>query len=341
MATFVFGAGATRGASFVDPNLNPCLPPLDADFYAQLQRIRNNKHRQTVQKVIADTVELFGTNFQVTMETVFTTLEHTARMTETTGEKREFRKKELDAKKERLKQAIAATLEESLCDGGQQIGTECEHHEHLVASMKPKDAIVTFNYDCLIDETLKRHGNGKWNPRYGYGFELGKGRTYLKGDTEWAPKTPSSKQQTINLYKLHGSLHFNVTGENVVLKRRPYTKQHGNLRFTIIPPESNKRYDEGVFKRIWNHASRALYRTKHLIVIGYSFPPTDSHANALFRVSIKREGLQTLVIVNPDKAARYRTREVLKRGLAADTRVIVFDKFSEFGSDSVKRSLWE
>jgi hypothetical protein len=78
MALFVLGAGATRGASFVKPDKNPCLPPLDADFYAQLQRIRNRKHIETVQQVIEDTVELFGVNFQVTMEMVFTTLEHTA-----------------------------------------------------------------------------------------------------------------------------------------------------------------------------------------------------------------------------------------------------------------------
>jgi hypothetical protein len=77
MALFVLGAGATRGASFVDPVKNPCLPPLDADFYAQLQRIRNPKHEETIKSVIEDTVELFGINFQVTMETVFTTLEHT------------------------------------------------------------------------------------------------------------------------------------------------------------------------------------------------------------------------------------------------------------------------
>src|SRR5262249_17723771 len=83
MALFVLGAGATRGASFVDPAQNPCLPPLDLDFYAQLQRIANLKHQDTVRDVIKDTVELFGVNFQVTMETVFTTLEHTARMIET------------------------------------------------------------------------------------------------------------------------------------------------------------------------------------------------------------------------------------------------------------------
>ena len=109
MALFVLGAGATRGASFVKPADNPCLPPLDLDFYAQLQRIKNVKHQKTVRDVIKDTVELFGVNFQVTMETVFTTLEHTARMIETTGENRDFKRSDLDAKKERLMQAIAAT----------------------------------------------------------------------------------------------------------------------------------------------------------------------------------------------------------------------------------------
>src|SRR5262249_62351874 len=82
MALFVLGAGATRGSSFVDPAKNPCLPPLDQDFYAQLERIANPKHQKTVREVIQDTVDLFGVNFQVTMEAVFTTLEQTARMIE-------------------------------------------------------------------------------------------------------------------------------------------------------------------------------------------------------------------------------------------------------------------
>jgi hypothetical protein len=117
----------------------------------------------------------------------------------------------------------------------------------LVKMMKPKDAVITFNYDCLIDETLQKYGDGKWNARYGYGLNLGKGRANLDGYNKWTPSTPGAKDKTISLYKLHGSLHFLVEGEKgekVKLKRRPYTKQHGNLRFTIIPPESIKRYDE-------------------------------------------------------------------------------------------------
>jgi integrase len=52
----------------------------------------------------------------------------------------------------------------------------------------------------------------------------------------------------------------------VKLKRRPYTKQTGNLRFTIIPPESNKRYDQGVFKKLWYHAGQALHRASHVVI---------------------------------------------------------------------------
>jgi hypothetical protein len=125
----------------------------------------------------------------------------------------------------------------------------------------------------------------------------------------------------------------------VKLKDRPYTKQHGNMRFTIIPPESIKRYDQSIFKRIWYHAGQALHRAQHLVVIGYSFPVTDSHSHALFRISVKRESLKSLVLVNPDREARRRAREVLKRGLGPQTRVIVFDKLSEFAA--AERSLWE
>jgi hypothetical protein len=297
---------------------------LDADFYAQLQRIRSHKHRDTIRDVIKNTVELFGVNFRVTMETVFTTLEHTARMVETTGESRDFKHKELLQQRDTLMQAIAATLEESLCperdEGNRYEGRECKHHRKLVTMMKPKDAIITFNYDCLMDETLRRHGKDKWNPRYGYGLNLGRGGGNLVGYDNWSPKNPPEREKTISLYKLHGSLHFLVRGTRVHLKERPYTKQHGNLRFTIIPPESNKRYEESIFGRIWKQAGQALHRAQHLIVIGYSFPVTDSHSHALFRISVKSESLKSLVLVNPDRDARYRAREVLKRGWVQELR---------------------
>jgi hypothetical protein len=58
---------------------------LDRDFYSA-SRIANPKHQLLVTDVMKDVVELFGPNFDSTMETVFTTLEHTIRMIKTTGE---------------------------------------------------------------------------------------------------------------------------------------------------------------------------------------------------------------------------------------------------------------
>lgn len=343
MTVVVLGAGATRGASFVELQKNPCLPPLDTDFFTQLQRIRNPKHQDLVDAVMADAHDLFGVNFRVSLETMFTTIEQTIRMVKATRESREWRTAELEPMRSRLMQAIGAVLEESLQDGtaGNARKSEtCEHHRSLVNSLKPADTILSFNYDCLIDQALKDAGAGKWNARYGYGFDLGSRGSRLEGDQEWQPVPPSPKDGTIHLYKLHGSLHFQISEEppGIVLKARPYTKQHGALKFTIIPPESNKAYDQGSFSRLWKLASTAIHKAERLIFIGYSLPPTDMHSTVLFRTSVKKEALKSLVVVNPDRESRFRTREVVRRGLSKRTRVLSFDRFSEFASASPE--LW-
>jgi len=205
MALFVFGAGATRACSFVDPQKNPCIPPLDSDFFTQLQRVRNEKHQDLLNKVIRDVVILFGTNFSVTLETVFATLEHTIRMLRTTGDTRSFKRNDLTGMRDRLLQAIAVVLEESLgahvlTDHPDRSHYECDHHARMVnETMKSKDDIISFNYDCTIDFALKNHGSGKWNPRYGYGFELGPRGSNLTGDKFWSPVKPTEKDKTIRL----------------------------------------------------------------------------------------------------------------------------------------------
>lgn len=349
MALFVFGAGATRGAQFVDPTSDPCLPPLDADFFTQLQRVQNQKHRELISRVLIDVVDLFGSNCDVTMETVFTTLENTIRMLETTGDNRDFKRKELRERRERLEQAIAVVLEDSLAEkeGGRsrQDPRPCGHHEEFVSRiLHVGDDVLSFNYDCLLDFSLKAHGSEKWHPRYGYGFNLGAGGKLLTGDAFWRPKRPPQPghKNTIHLYKLHGSLHFQISGPDekphVYLKQRPYTRQKGNLRFSIIPPEWHKGYDKSAFARLWERAAAAIHRANHLVMIGYSLPQTDLHATALFRTSVRKGSLKSLVLVNPDPEARRRARGVLQRGMRGNTRVISFDTLEEFVA--ADRSMW-
>jgi hypothetical protein len=339
MAVFVLGAGATRGCSFVDPTRFPCIPPLDGDFFTQLQRVGNDKHTALIGQVMRDVVQLFGPNFDATMETVFTTLEHTIRMLETTGDNRAFKKKDLKEKRDRLEQAIAVVLEESLTEKRRGRSShspqQCKYHQRLVQDvLKPGDVVVSFNYDCVIDFALKRYGDDKWNAHYGYGFNLGSRGSALEGDGFWQPKKQAAEETTVRVYKLHGSLHFDVDDgfdpPGIKLKQRPYTRQAGDMKFTIIPPEWHKAYDEGVFATLWQKAAGAINRAEHIVAIGYSLPATDLHANALFRTSIRAKRLKSLVAVNPDREARKRTRTVLQRGLTPDTRVLSFDRLADF-----------
>lgn len=347
MALFVFGAGATRGCDFVNPTNHPCLPPVDRDFFTQLQRVQNEKHRQLIKDVMRDVVDVFGTNFDVTMENVFTTLEHTIRMITTTGETRAFRKRDLEEKTKRLTQAIAVVLEDALT--GKQHGHSshkprmCSYHRKFVEeTLKPGDDIITFNYDCVLDYSLATYGSNKWNARFGYGFDLGPRGKFLSGDTHWQPKEPATRATTAHVYKLHGSLHFYVTAKNnheyVKLKERPYTKQHGTMRFTIIPPEWSKPYDTGVFARLWKLAAAAINRAEHIAIVGYSLPPTDLHTTALLRTAIKTGQLKALLIANPDSAARKRTRTILQRGLQRHTKVLSCNDLSEFVN--IPRKTW-
>jgi hypothetical protein len=68
----ILGAGATVGASFAERAT--VRPPLNADFFTQLQRV-GKKDRDTVASTISDVVELFGSNFSLTLEDYFSQLE--------------------------------------------------------------------------------------------------------------------------------------------------------------------------------------------------------------------------------------------------------------------------
>jgi len=350
MALFVFGAGATRGCSFVDPLTNPCLPFMDNDFFTQLQKVRCHKHQAQIDAVMNDVVELFGNNFDVTMESVFSTLEQMIAMLGVKGkEPRGLKIAQLKQKQFRLKQAIAIVLEEALAslDGrSQQEPFDCTNHKEFVKNiLRKSDNIISFNYDCMLDYALKKYGEGKWNPQFGYGFKLNPKSSNLKNYDKWKPSGDTvRKVETTHLYKLHGSLHFLIENpeedmSEITLKERPYTKQKGSQRFTIIPPEWHKKYDRGVFANLWKRGGDAIASAEHIVIIGYSFPLSDLHSSSLFLTSIKQDNLKSLIVVNPDREARRRSRTILQRGLSSRTRVISIDTFDEF--IAVSRDVWD
>jgi hypothetical protein len=68
----------------------------------------------------------------------------------------------------------------------------------------------------------------------------------------------------------------------------------------IIAPQLYKQYDEEPFPAIWQAALETLSECERLIIIGYSFPPTDFRARRLFLEAFNAHGLRELTVVNPD-----------------------------------------
>lgn len=195
--------------------------------------------------------------------------------------------------------------------------------------------LISFNYDCLLDWHLKENGDDKWNARFGYLFPLRMG--FKLNDIElkyWSPKEVrlASRDKTIKLLKMHGSLNWkiNYTKKEISLKRRLY-QNVGNPQFTIIPPEWNKTSLRNlVFSRIWREAAIRINKETIFAFFGFSFVPTDLYAASLFQLSVKPKKIQKLIIVNPDKEARRRTRSILRRGISDETLVVQFDTMEEF-----------
>lgn len=333
-AVVFLGAGATRGASFVEKKKGALLPPLDADFFTQAQRLSKDKPASLVAELIENVVETFGSNFTLTMEGYLTRLEHLANVYEDYKLRGRPGTNKYRAMRDQFRQVLAAVLDESI--DGKEL---CDYHHRLLDVMANQDTIVSFNYDCLIDLTLKKWGKDKWNPRTGYGVPVYARGEKGAGTRHWAYPESDKKEypkHSITLLKLHGSINwFTVPKDKNFSRlklRQRWWHQQGDLHFEIAPPEWNKPIRSGIYKRIWQKARAALKEVKALVFIGYSLPETDLPAQALLMVNSQDnpEPLELLVTVNPDQQARRRIRQSLQKRMGSKTRVLSFERFSDF-----------
>lgn len=328
----ILGAGATLGSDFAEGAT--VRPPLNTDFFTQLQRT-SGKHAALVKSVVGDVVELFGSNFSLTLEDYFSQLESMIDATRfvTKGVAKQEGAK-FRAKRDRLMSALSAVLEASTDDAIRK-EAGCSRHRTLVDALRSRDTVISFNYDCVMDDALRRAGIRKWTARYGYAFPQ-PSRVAGDGDIYWSCDEPApSAGDTIHLLKLHGSLNWqlpsSLTGA-ITLKQRLH-QQRGTPRFTIIPPGwSKQERDEPIFQDLWRKAERALRNARTIAVVGFSFTPTDLHVEAIVRLALSQsKSLKTLVIANPSQHDRERIRAVFSRQLSKNKVVVrQYDSFAEF-----------
>jgi hypothetical protein len=198
----------------------------------------------------------------------------------------------------------------------------CKWHDALVGALAPGDALISFNYDCLIDRSLRDVGKRKWDAGSGYGVTAG-------GDVDaWRDHAGTGRPpvKRLQLLKLHGSLNWEVdaNGGLSLLTNEYMPRSEDDL--CIVPPLWQKSFDDAPFHDIWLAARERLTTTKALLVIGYSLPVTDVYTQALMRIDV--QDLDFLLIANPDPSARSRIRRAVRSALSTSTRIVELDDFA-------------
>jgi hypothetical protein len=330
----VLGAGATRGATFVERAPRLPLPPLDADFFTQIQRMTQPANRALASRLLRFVVGEFGVGFQLTMERFFTQVETLPQIFDQLRIARgqSYRQPEQALKLFRL--ALAAVFQESLMTevNGEPTYHRCGSHNLLAGALDGHDSIISFNYDCVIEESL-RINCPAWSPLHSYGVQfknvdLPYWLYQAKGNARY-------RRNHVGLYKMHGSMNWRRDGRGISLAPLPYRTSDEHA---IVPPQWQKDVigPTSIFRPVWRQARSALESAELLVIAGYSAPLTDLLAQTLFRCRNRPTGktvganhLRLLAIANPDRSARRHLLQLLKNSIDDRTQVLTFDSLTQ------------
>ncbi len=145
------------------------------------------------------------------------------------------------------------------------------HDDHV--SNDAKNTVITFNYDTLLEDSLKAIGR-----EFSY--------IYDKLDNR------------ICILKPHGSLAWEDSAGN-----DKYESSKLNKNPLIIPPTWNKSM-LFEFEKIWKNCIEALRDSTRIIIIGYSFPRTDAHIRYLLSCGLMENiSLRKIIVVDKDNKA--------------------------------------
>jgi hypothetical protein len=336
-AAVILGAGASRAEAEAS-HRGGVLPPLDTDFFEQLQKLKSPSIGRTQTLRLAR--ELFGSSTAMAMESYFIGIEFLADAvsvlksyevgTATLGLPCYI----ADAPKA-FRSALLGVLREAGIATGrdEQMALSPERHRALVRILECGDSIISFNYDLLIDRALKEEGSGKWNAVDGYPCRCS---GVEDSAAYWQPRGADRPiQDSIALLKPHGSLNWTPVPEDcpasgISLTEPPFDPD----KMLVLPPAWVKPINYFPLREVWAQAWGFLSRSKVLIVAGYSLPQTDMWAQALLRAAAmaRAQGgrsFANIIVANPDDSVCAKVVSVVGAAVGADTRVRRFRCFEE------------
>lgn len=163
--------------------------------------------------------------------------------------------------------------------------------EKYFSELDTTNRVITFNYDDILESKILAHGH-RLNDLY---------FSKLK-PTLTRPAEPGGSDSPLVL-KLHGSVNWNCESEdfkniisadhslenplfikNIWYRPKGTPSSDDDHSPCIIPPiESKPITSIRLFRFLWQRACEYLHECNELYVCGYSLPPTDALASALFK----------------------------------------------------------
>ena len=201
--------------------------------------------------------------------------------------------------------------------------------------------------DDLVDSHFK------WNRPCAYGVEFDYVQLHRAGTVDIADGREFYRKNELYsppILKLHGSLNWFIYSGAMIVEGADSLRNADRKGNTIIqnhyyesplPPQDNLEYlapliitpvlnkpglRHPLISKVWYRARRELGECQKLVIVGYSFPPTDFHVRRLFREVFADHSLDELVVVNPDSGVSHLAKELCN----FQRPVIVCDNLNEF-----------
>lgn len=372
MRTFLFGAGASH--SYESPT--GVRPPLAKGVFSAYSKLAISRDRQVlvghIVNYVASTRSVPTFHFSAWNEDIESFMSELDDLASNPLRLALLGRKEAFQVLQAYNQMIfllASVLNEI------QNGPVCANYSRLLASMDASDALITFNWDTLLDRALFE--TGTWHPADGYGVRF---RSLFMG--KWVDGATAhdlgGRPSTRHLLKLHGSTNWlmpyrmfdlqNFARKDLYESIDPmnapiygfihadgwYDTYQGRMKAgyapfscyyyppnlplsagakpgfrklrtvsaaglpdhgmsavddhsvpampVLVPPVRVKDYHLAgpTLQRLWDAAAATLANTDELIVVGYSFPITDTRAWELLDTGMNaRSSPLRMSIVDP------------------------------------------
>ncbi len=235
----------------------------------------------------------------------------------------------------------------------------CPLHAAIASNLDPSDAVISFNYDLIMDKALA--DTGRWNEWAGYApmifnkiYDIGHWHTTMPSRHDF----PRSSE--LVYFKLHGSINwFRSTGirsapQSAEIDRIEQDPEHPQQRVIslfssqaagrdlmnaeglfegqfceqlLVPPTMHKNYE--AFQPLWVRAEEVLAKAKELVIVGFSFAPADTQAQWLIHRGLARNpNTVSVILVDSDEVTRERIGNLI---LSINSRHQVAQKYGDFG----------